>query len=445
MSTNLSSPHSETAERAIVAAVAENGAEAIGICFEHGVTPGSFYLGAHGRVYAEILAMHGEGKAVSIGTIGERLQARKILPEIGDWPAFAEMTKAPPLTSQLGAFCRDVAALNTRRAIIRAAAALSEAATTNPEAVPEILARLLETQTHSTARRTWPQVVRTAVQRAEDIIAGRKQEGMKTLSFGFPSMDLVFGRMSRGELVIPAANTSRGKSSLMRQIVAANAKAGAHVLVESLEVSADDIADAIAATASGVNRRNLAKAHPSDQRDYLAAVRALALDNLHVFDCDRTLAATVARAKAIHAARPLDLIAIDYLGYIRDCEPTGRGETKASAVGRVTRALKALAMELDCVILLAAQLNRQAANDSNREPRLSDLRDSGDTEQDADRVIFIHRPDEDPLTKCQQRDTDDMRDRPRFFQNIIQAKGRNVGTGIVSVYFRRDVTRFEEI
>lgn len=100
-----------------------------------------------------------------------------------------------------------------------------------------------------------------------------------------------------------------------------------------------------------MNRRNLAAAHTADQDDYLAAVRNLDLANLHVFDCDRSLAATAARAKALHASRPLDLLAIDYLGLIRDCEQTARGETKA---------LKSLALELDCVILLLAQLNRQS-------------------------------------------------------------------------------------
>jgi replicative DNA helicase len=231
----------------------------------------------------------------------------------------------------------------------------------------------------------------------------------------------------------------------MRQIVWANAKAGRRVLVESIEVSPDDIADALAATVAGVNARNLATAHKADQADYLAAVRALDRGNLHVFDCDRSLAAICARAKAINANSPLDLIAIDYLGLIADCEATHPGQTKASAIGRVTKTLKSLAMELGCVIICLSQLNRQSVTDGNREPRLSDLRDSGDIEQDADRVIFIHRPDEDPITKFQQKDTDDVQDRPRFFVNLIQAKGRNVGTSLVAFHFRRAVTRFEMI
>jgi replicative DNA helicase len=81
--------------------------------------------------------------------------------------------------------------------------------------------------------------------------------------------------------------------------------------------------------------------------------------------------------------------------------------------------------------------------ESNREPRLTDLRDSGDIEQDADRVLFIHRPDEDPLNGRNQAKNEDAEDRPQDFVNIIQGKGRNVGQGqIVSFYFKRTTATF---
>lgn len=444
MKTNNDVPNSPAAEAGILSAVVANGPEAIAICLEHGLTPATLYTPANASVFGEVLTMHAEGKPIDVGTVAERLRYRGLLEAIGGWAGMAEMTKNPPLSIALSAYCREVVALETRRKIIRGGTALVEAATENPDAVPEVFARLLQTQTHATSPRTWKNVVATTAQRAEDIISGHYEEEAHTLGFGFSDLDRTFGRMHRGELVVVAARPSVGKSSQMRQITLANAKGGAHVMVESLEVSADDIADALAATQAGVNKGNLAKAHKADQADYLAAIRHLDLENLHVFDCDRSLGAILARAKALHVSRPLDLIAIDYLGLISDCE-AGRGENKAAAIGRVTKALKSLAMELDCVILLLAQLNRQSVTDGNREPRLSDLRDSGDIEQDADRVIFIHRPDENPLTKIAQKDTDKLAERPRFFVNLIQAKGRNVGTGVVSFYFRRDITRFEAI
>lgn len=438
-------PHSPTAEAGIIAALALGEPEAVAMIASSGLTPASFHVAAHRVVFGEVLAMHAEGKPINAGTIGERLQTRGLLASVGGWPAFSAMTSDPPLSPVLADYCREVAALETRRKLANCALALSEAATANPDAVPELLARLLETQTGAANCRTWKRVVADAERRAADVIAGRSSEEAGVLTFGLLDCDRIFRQPRRGEMIVIAARPSCGKSSLMRQIVAANARNGAITLVESLEVSADDIADSLAATAAGIAWTDLASAHHADQADYIAAIHRFDLGNLHVFDRDRSLAAIVARAKAIHSAGGLDLLAIDYLGLIRDCEQAGRGETKASAIGRVTKALKSLALELGCTILLLAQLNRQSAQDGNREPRLSDLRDSGDIEQDADRVIFIHRPDEDPLTRRAQKDTDDATDCPRFFQNVIQAKGRSVGTGIVSTYFRRTVTRFEPI
>lgn len=438
-------PHSDSAERAILAAVVDGGPEALQRCIGYGITPASFYQTAPGVIYGEVLSMHADGRPTNIETVYERLEARGLLAEVGGWQGFASLTKSPPLSIEFDAYCREVVALESRRAIITRAQALAEVAATNPDAIAEVFARLLETQARTSAQRSWRRVVATAAQRADDLIAGRQSESAKSLSFGFPDLDRIFQPMGRGEVVVVAARPSCGKSSFMRQISLSAAEAGANVLVESLEVSADDIADSFAATRSGVNRRDLRASSKAAQASFLAALRGLPVERLHVFDGDRSLAAIVARAKSLNAVLPLDLIAIDYLGLIADCEQAGRGETKASAVGRVTKSIKALAMELGCVVILLAQLNRQSVTDGNREPRLSDLRDSGDIEQDADRVIFLHRPSDDPLTKAPQPDTADISSRPRFFVNLIQSKGRSVGTGIVSYYFNRAVTRFEPI
>ncbi len=99
-------------------------------------------------------------------------------------------------------------------------------------------------------------------------------------------------------------------------------------------------------------------------------------------------------------------------------------------------------MELQIPVLLMVQLNRESAK-GNEEPRLHHLRDSGEIEQDADRVVFLHRPNEDPLTGADQSASEDADDRPQFFVNALQAKGRNVGAGqVVSFYFRRKTASF---
>jgi len=110
-------------------------------------------------------------------------------------------------------------------------------------------------------------------------------------------------------------------------------------------------------------------------------------------------------------------------------------------VGRVSRALKQFALRNDCVVMVLAQLNRDSERDE-RVPRIHDLRESGDIEQDADKIVLLHRPAEDPLTSAPQSPTADADELPRFYISAIQAKGRNDGTGSVGLYFKRSTATF---
>jgi replicative DNA helicase len=221
------------------------------------------------------------------------------------------------------------------------------------------------------------------------------------------------------------------------------------VFFVSLEVKPDNVAMQFAATLSKVGVRRLSNAHRLDQKNFQDALTSLRGLSITVSDSHRSLASICAKARALHASRPLDLIVVDYLGLVEDCDRPNKGETKTSAIGRVTKGFKRLAMDLDCVVLVAAQLNRTSVTDKrsddehHRVPRLSDLRDSGDIEQDADKVIFIHRPDEDPdAANAPQNDTSNPSEFPSFFVNLIQAKGRDDGTGTKSMRFIRETASF---
>ena len=157
-----------------------------------------------------------------------------------------------------------------------------------------------------------------------------------------------------------------------------------------------------------------------------------------------SLAAIRSRAEVLKArGTPVRLVVVDYLQLLPDCVPA-KGENRAQSVGRASRALKAFALDQRCVVLVLSQLNRESARDG-REPALHDLRESGDIEQDADKVILLHRPDADPITNTKQPEDSLADDCPRFFVKAIQAKGRDDGTGSVRTYFRRAITRFEQI
>ena len=423
-------------ERRVIACELTLGKPALLTVIENGLTPASFSDPLTRRIHEKVLHQHAEGLPFELEFVWEHLDLSPV-----DRVTLLDMTGANNESlMNIPRLCAELRDLAVRRLLIVLAARLSEAATSNPDDVPGIITDLLAASAGSATGRTWKQICDEATRRAEDMIAGTIHPE-DFISWGSPDLDNRFKPMRKGELVIVGARPSVGKSALARGIAATAALGGRVVLFESLEVRADDVVDGMTTGYCGVHFSELA-AVPNDLRaKFLATIKKLRAAPLHVCE-DRSLAGIIARAQSMHAQDPLDLLIVDYLGLIGDCQPN-KGETMAQAVGTVTKALKRLAMEMNIVVICLAQLNRQAANDGNREPRLSDLRDSGDIEQDADRVIFIHRPDECPLTKQGQDTLAKLADLPRYGCALIQAKGRSVGTGYYAVWFTRRLARFE--
>lgn len=427
---------STATERSIVAALLDQGAPALATVIEHGIAPASFSEPILGRVLETVLILHASGLPFDLAHVWERLK-----------PAAVESALLLEITGTTGAaspcltpLCIDLRALSVRRRIATLSTQLTTAAATSPDEIPAILADLLATQAKSGKNQSWSQVCTAADQRARDAIAGVVNTA-DFVSWGSRSLDGPFKPMRRGELVIVGARPSVGKSSLARGVAVAAACEGRHVLFESIEVSAGDVVDGMAVGLAGVALGDLSGATRDLQGKFLQSITKLRNASLSVRE-DRTLAGIVARCQAMHATRPLDLLVIDYLGLVADCSPS-KGQTTAQSVGAVTKQLKRLAMEQNLVVVCLAQLNRQSVTDGNREPRLSDLRDSGDIEQDADRVVFIHRPDECPITNQKQDTLATLSDLPRYGLALIQAKGRSVGTGYGSASFNRKLARFE--
>ncbi len=434
---NLSDlPTSTAIEQRVIGCEIDRGTDALLTVIEAGLTPADFANPFCRHLHETVLQMHAAGLPIGESEIWERLKPAQI-----DSTVLLEITRKHTGDMMvLLRLCCELRTLSVRREIICLSSQLATVANSDPDQIPDVIGQLLATQAETTKARSWRKICEAATARAQDAIDG-KVNTEDFISWGWPQLDQKFKPMRRGELVVIAARPSVGKSSLARQLATAAAVAGRHVLFESLEVSADDVIDGMAIARSGYNAADLTGLPVMDQKRFLQAIDTLRATPMQVCE-DRTLAGIIARTKATHAQAPLAVLVIDYLGLIADCRPA-KGETTAQAVGHVTKALKRLAMELHIVVVLLAQLNRQSANDGNREPRLSDLRDSGDIEQDADRVCFIHRPDECPIAKRRQDSLDDVNDLPRYGSALIQAKGRNVGTGYGAVWFNRRLARFE--
>jgi len=436
-------PHSIEAEEYLISCCLLDGADVVGKCLLAKIKPASFYDPKHGIIYSTILELYVANKAIEISSVAEELKLGRQLDAVGGYAFLAQVSSRIPTTAQATFFIEKVIEQATLRSIIASATGVVEDCYGYSGGLEEFVAGIDQRMQRAMSDhlpepvKTWPMAILEAEVQANAMIGGA-DGGVMT--FGLNDLDTILAKGRRGELIIVAARPGVGKSSLARHIVRKNAIAGLVVQMNSLEVPSRDIALQMASSESGVSLRELPRCHERDRATFFTALHALKIPGLHVFDDDYSVGKIIARARAL---RP-DVLVIDYLGLIHDCNP-GKGETKAQAVGNVTKALKRLAIDMDIVIVLLAQLNRQSMTDGNREPRLDDLRDSGDIEQDADRVIFLHLPAANAATGQSQNPNSSPLDEPSFYVNAIQAKGRNVGTGSCGLLFKRSIATFIQI
>ncbi|RRJ97849.1 hypothetical protein Ga0100231_005160 [Opitutaceae bacterium TAV4] len=455
-------PHSVEAEERLLSCCFMDNGHSLALCIEGGVSPWSFYIPRNRQIFAVMLSLHADGDAVDEPSILTRLSSE---PEGAAWWAthLTRISKTDSSTLHLPLMLKVVREMEVLRNAITSATSLVEAAYQygGDEGVSDWLGshmdRLQRCIVSGAKLPTWGDHVREA----EALLRQRMEGpgalgGAWQLSWGFPALDYVLGPMLPGEVIILAARPSVGKSSLARQ-VAWSAAEGAeeHVLFISREMSGPTVAAALASNVSGIRSvRDLHLLHPVDQGELLRGVKLLGeSERFHFSDRDASLMQILGRADALQSrlqsrtkGNRLRLLIIDYLGLVSDISGARAGD-KVAAIGRVTGALKQWALRNEAVVLCLCQLNRSSEKEG-REPEMHDLRDSGDIEQDADRVVFLDRPAEvaDDLGMVHRQRVDaSISDEPRWFVNVLCKKGRNTGTGRLPLMFIRETATFREI
>lgn len=290
-----------------------------------------------------------------------------------------------------------------------------------------------------------PQTLSASVDEVEEqldaIISGTLKEEDLGCPTPIAAINANLGIPRPGELITIAARPGGGKSSMMRGIIRHIAENMGRALFLSREMPLDELTRVFAQETSGVSwkyvRENLAPdSHIKRFREGLAHVKKLD-GNLIINDRDRTVDQITARiAASARHERKLQAVAVDYL---QRYDPQQRkGETRDVAIGRFTMALKDAAVTHKLPVFLGAQLGRGSERE-NRQPRLSDLRESGNIEQDSDRVWFLWIPDNTP-----KGDPQDPNISPIIHVKLIQAKGRGDGMGTIDLAFHRKFTTFKE-
>ena len=281
--------------------------------------------------------------------------------------------------------------------------------------------------------------------------SGREKD-IASIKTGFNAIDTALGGLHRSELVILAARTSIGKTSLALNIArnaAVNQKAC--VAVFSLEMSRREVIQRLLSSEANINSEHFRKERLSEMEERLLhrdIVPRLAETLLYIDDTPNMRMSEIrSKAKRLHLKQKVDLIVLDYIQLVRG---DIRSDNRVQELTEITQSLKALSREIDAPVLALSQLSRNIEHrqESKRQrqqikPQLSDLRDSGSIEQDADVVMFIHRPEKIYSEEEWLREFGDESPYPRGVAEIIIAKNRNGPTGTVSLRFNQETTRFE--
>lgn len=262
---------------------------------------------------------------------------------------------------------------------------------------------------------------------------------------GFPGIDNLLGNgMQRSDMIVLAARPSLGKSTLAFNIARAAADSGNRVGIFSLEMSRDQIGMRLLASEADVDsyRIRIGLLSNDEESRLLDAIGILSDLPVYIDDTPiQTIVDMRGKARRLKSERGLDLVIIDYLQLIGG---GGRIDNRAQEMGEISRSIKGMARDLDVPVIACSQLSRAIEQRPNHRPLLSDLRESGSIEQDADVVAFIHREDV-YVSREDWEKRNPTEPYPQNIAEIIFSKHRNGPVGTVPLYFRNDLVRFESL
>lgn len=439
-------PASEEAEQHVLACCLIDSA-VLDRCINERVSDTSFFWPANQTIFMALRELHERKVPLDIQVLAEELTSRKLFDQVGGYPYLMQVSGGIPTTAHAGYFIEKVREKHTLRELIRRSTGIIEQAYGYTGGMEDFLQHV-EKEILFTSRargkgRKWKDAVGEARRQLHAMVSAEPSKNTEgEISWGFYDLDRAFGRLQKGQLVILAARPSIGKSSLMRQIVRKALRDNDPCFIATLEVKDYAIARHMAQTDSRISYSSLKRTRSAaDAVSFDSALSEIEGLPLHTLDDFAATSGQIcAEARLLHDKRPLKLIVVDHLQELPDGHGN-RHQTTTEAIGTVVKKFKALAGELDVPVLVLSQLNRSMERD-NRAPRLDDLRASGDIEQAADKVVFLHRPSHHPITNVPQPISSEASDLPTFYVQVEQAKGRDDGTARLGLTFQRDIASF---
>ncbi len=445
-------PHSIEAERGVLGCVLLNPTEGVGTCFEH-FTRGEdfFYDPRHQTIFSAIVELGDQQAAVDLVTLGARLQDKGLLEAVGGYAYLNALLDAVPSAANLGYYLTLVREKYLLRRLIQTCTRLVGEAYEEVTSVDAFLDRAeaevlaVHHERKAATSRSIHELVDKAMHRIEHFLTHRGQ--LSGLATGFPDLDKKTNGLQAGEMIVIAARPSMGKTSLAMNI-AEHVAVGSRlpVGVFSLEMTAEALVMRLLCSLARVNHHSLREGGLAE-KDFVRladATSQLARAPLYIDDtAGLTILQLRARARRMKERHDIKLFVIDYLQLLQSANPRRGDMNRAQEIAEISSGVKALAKELDVPVIVLSQLNRDLERERHRKPRLSDLRESGAIEQDADVVGLLYKADPKNPREPASGEEDEETSGDSVMVNLLIAKQRNGPTGDVHLVFLKPFTRFE--
>ncbi|MGV3464888.1 MAG: replicative DNA helicase [Heyndrickxia sp.] len=399
--------------------------------------PEDFYRNAHQIIFNIFMKLNDEGKAVDLVTVAEELAATKQLEDIGGISYLSELAGSVPTAANIEYYARIVGEKSLLRRLIRTATTIATDGYTREDEVDELLSEaersIMEVANRKNAG-AFHNIKDVLVRTYDNIELLHNRKGDITgIPTGFTELDSMTAGFQRNDLIIVAARPSVGKTAFALNIAQnVGTKAGENVAIFSLEMGAEQLVMRMLCAEGNINAQNLRTGSLTDEdwRKLTMAMGSLSNSGIFIDDTPGIRINEIrSKCRRLKQEHGLGMILIDYLQLIQG---SGRSnENRQQEVSEISRSLKALARELEVPVIALSQLSRGVEQRQDKRPMMSDIRESGSIEQDADIVAFLYR--------------DDYYDKESENKNIIEiiiAKQRNGPVGTVSLAFVKEYNKF---
>lgn len=432
-------PHSIEAELAVLGALLLSPDAIAGVVGS--LTPESFYLAGHRKIYTAMVALYNKNKKIDYITVCDQLKSKKQLEEIGGPVFISSLTDYVATAANIDQYVDLVRDRYLKRMMIKAGAGMVKDGYAGELDADQLLSNAETAIYNLKGKQENAEIVQVneILHDVFDEMEARSNQGggLTGLATGYTDLDHLTGGLQNSDLIIVAGRPGMGKTSLGLNL-AQRIGATVSVMVFTLEMSRSQVVQRFLSTDSTVNLTRIRSGRIRDNEwGYLTAT-AGRLHSSQIFIDDTpgiSVMAVRSKCRMMKHRHNIGLVVIDYLQLMSSGQIKYEG--RVQEVSFISRILKELAKELDVPVIALSQINRAVESRKTQIPQLSDLRESGSIEQDADIVMFLYRPE--------YYEKNDVRPEQEGLAELIIAKQRNGPIGSINLAFLAGTTRFENL